>query len=186
MIFRYPQEFRWFVSDLFDVQKKKMEDILPIARAKFPEFAERLTVKALYDAARSVRSASNSVKRRSRKGLKSMDSMLATTYTKLPEKRTSKWKHKLSAEAIESARELRKSGYKWQTIVEKLYKKYPDQKIPSAAPLSVIARGALVPVGSKNGRTCKVTITAPTGTVLNMEISSKKAEQMIKDLFLGA
>jgi len=184
MMFKYPQDFRLFVSDLFDAQKKKMEDILPIARAKFPEFAERLTVKALYDAARSVRSETNSVKRRSRgrKGLKSMDSMLATTYTKPPEKRTSK----LSAEAVETARELRKSGYKWQAIVEKLYKKYPDQKIPTAAPLSVIARGALVPVASKNGRTCKVTITAPTGTVLNMEISSKKAEQMIKDLFLGA
>ena len=179
MMFKYSQEFRLFVSDLFDVQKKKMEDILPIAKSKFPEFAERLTVKALYDAARSVRKESHYVKtRKARKGLKNMNSML-NTYTKPPKKSNSK----LSAEAIETARELRTSGYKWNAIVEKLYKKYPDQKIPTAGPLALIVNGPRV--ASKNGRICRVTITAPTGTVLNMEISSKKAEQMIKDLFLG-
>jgi hypothetical protein len=165
----YPEKLALRTHKLYYEQKKTMKDVLKILKKEYPKFAKRMTVDRLHSVARGYRK---------KKGLAAKNERMSKSHTKKTTTVSSKRK-----EIIESARKLRQKNYRWQAIVEELKVQFPKEKIPTAAALSNIVRGKKP---KNNNKQYHVSITSPSGVVLNIDISSNKSLEKIVSQLLEA
>lgn len=160
----YPDSLGELVHQLYYEQRKTMREVLPILKKKYPKYAKRITVDRMQSVARLYRK---------KKGLPAKNENMSKGQKKRavlgPQRK----------EIIEEARRLKQKNYRWQAVVEELKVKFPKANIPPAGALSNIVRGKKV---KNNNQTYRLAITAPSGTVINMELSSKKFDQFLKNL----
>ncbi len=185
----YPQELSLFVSELFNEKGMLMKAVLPLVDSKFPAFAGKLDLKHLYSIAYMAKKKQQKHAKQlsflpvQSKSVQRRVALMQKPDKVLPTNEMPKDTQIDKKEMIETARVLHNSGYRWGAIVAELKSRYPEHKMPNAGLLSRLVKGKSATI-YKNGHSCKVTLEAPTGTVLTLEISSKRAEQLLKELVL--